>query len=78
MRNVDCQAHQGQQEQLLEERCQEIQNVDCQARAQCELDCANQGGNQVIPLGEMTTVYGECGALHFLEERVASSSCANP
>jgi len=79
MRNADCQAHQGQQEQLLEERCQEIQNVDYQAcSAQCELDCANQGGNQVIPLGEMTIVYGKCGALHFLEERVASSSRANP
>jgi len=29
-------------------------------------------------LGEMTTVCGKCGALHFLEERAASSSCANP
>ncbi len=29
-------------------------------------------------LGEMTTMCGKCGALHFLEERVASSSCANP
>jgi len=29
-------------------------------------------------LGEMTTVCGKCGALHFLEERVALSSCANP
>ncbi len=54
----------------------------------------NQGGNQVIPLarrefdgshrglchtlGEMTTVCGKCGALHFLEERAASSSCTNP
>ncbi len=62
--------------------------------AQRELDRANQGGNQVIPLarrefddnhhglrhtlGEMTTMCGKCGALHFLEERVASSSCANP
>jgi len=62
--------------------------------AQRELDCANQGGNQVIPLarrefdgnhhglrhtlGEMTTMYGKCDALHFLEEHVASSSCANP
>jgi hypothetical protein len=62
--------------------------------AQCELDRGNQGGNQVIPLarrefdgshcglchtlGEMTTVCGKCGALHFLEERAASSSCTNP
>ncbi len=29
-------------------------------------------------LGEMTTVCGKCGALHFLEERAASSSCTNP
>jgi hypothetical protein len=29
-------------------------------------------------LGEMTTMCGKCGALHFLEERVASSSRANP
>jgi len=29
-------------------------------------------------LGEMTTVCGKCGALHFLEERAALSSCANP
>jgi hypothetical protein len=28
-------------------------------------------------LGEMTTMCGKCGALHFLEERVASSSRAN-
>jgi hypothetical protein len=29
-------------------------------------------------LGEMTTVCGKCNALHFLEERAASNSCANP
>jgi hypothetical protein len=29
-------------------------------------------------LGEMTTMCGKCGALHFLEERVASSLRANP
>ncbi len=29
-------------------------------------------------LGEMTTMCGKCGALHFLEERAASSSCTNP
>jgi len=29
-------------------------------------------------LGEMTTMCGKCGALHFLEEHVASSSRANP
>ncbi len=62
--------------------------------AQRELDRINQGGNQVIPLacrefdgnhhglrhtlGEMTTMCGKCGALHFLKERVASSSRANP
>jgi len=62
--------------------------------AQRELDYANQGGNQVIPLvrhefdgnhhglrhtlGEMTTMCGKYGTLHFLEERVASSSRANP
>jgi len=62
--------------------------------AQRELDRANQGGNQVIPLvrrefdgnhhglrqtlGEMTTMCGKCDALHFFEERVASSLCANP
>lgn len=28
--------------------------------------------------GEMTTMCGKCGALHFLKERVASSSRANP
>jgi hypothetical protein len=58
------------------------------------MDCVNQGGNQVIPLarrefdgshrglrhtlGEMTTMCGKCNALHFLDERAASSSCANP
>jgi len=62
--------------------------------AQRELDRTNQGGNQMIPLvrhefdgshrglrhtlGEMTTMCGNCGALHFLEEHAASSSCANP
>ncbi len=62
--------------------------------AQRELDRANQGGNQVIPLGhcefdgshrglrhtlgEMTTMCGKCDALHFLEERAASSSHTNP
>jgi hypothetical protein len=61
--------------------------------AQIAVD-VNQGGNQVIPLarrefdgnhrglchtlGEMTTVCGKCGALHFLEERAASSLCTNP
>jgi len=72
-----------------------FKNIDRQARnAQCELDRANQGGNQMIPLahhefdgshrglchtlGEMTTVCGKCDALHFLEERATSSSCANP
>ncbi len=29
-------------------------------------------------LGEMTTICGKCGALHFLEECAASSSHANP
>jgi hypothetical protein len=29
-------------------------------------------------LGEMTTMCGKCDALHFLEECVASSLCANP
>jgi hypothetical protein len=29
-------------------------------------------------LGEMTTMCGKYGTLHFLEERVASSSRANP
>ncbi len=94
-RNVDRRAHQGQCEQLSKKRRQEIQNIDRQASsAQRELDRANQGGNQVIPLarrefdgshhglchtlGEMTTVCGNCDALHFLEERVASSSCTHP
>jgi hypothetical protein len=79
----------------LEEHRQEIRNAHRQARsAQRELDRANQGGNQVIPLacrefdgnhrglrhtlGEMTTLCDKCGALHFLEERATSSSCANP
>jgi len=63
---------------MSKERCQEIQNVNHQAcNAQCELDCTNQGGNQVIPLGEMTIVCGKCSALHFFEERVTSSSRAN-
>jgi len=76
--NTNCQAHQGQQEQLPKERRQEIQNADCHAcNAQCELDRTNQGGNQVIPLGEMTIVCGKCGTLHFLEEHAASSSHAN-
>jgi hypothetical protein len=64
------------------------------SNAQITMDCVNQGGNQVIPLarrefdgshrglrhtlGEMTTVCGKCNALHFLDERAASSSCANP
>jgi len=95
MHNTNPQAHQGQREQLSEERRQEIRNIDRQARsAQRELDRANQGGNQMIPLarhefdgshrglrhtlGEMTTVCGKCSALHFLEEHAASSSCANP
>jgi len=62
--------------------------------AQRELDYANQCGNQMIPLarhefdgshhglrhtlGEMTIVCGKCDALHFLEKRATSSSCANP
>jgi len=79
---------------MLEKCRQEIRNVDRQARnAQCELNCANQGGNQVIPLArrefddnhrglhhtlsEMTTVCGKCDALHFLEECATSSSHAN-
>jgi hypothetical protein len=95
MHNTDPQDHQGQCEQLPKERRQEIRNINRQTcSAQRELDCANQGGNQMIPLarhefdgshrglrhtlGEMTTVCGKCGALHFLEERAASSSCANP
>jgi hypothetical protein len=95
MHNTDPQAHQGQREQLSKERHQEIRNIDRQAHsAQRELDRANQGGNQMIPLarhefdgshhglrhtlGEMTTMCGKCDALHFLEERAASSSCANP
>jgi len=80
---------------LPEKRRQEIRNIDRQAHsAQRELDRANQGGNQVIPLArcefdgihrgfchtlsEMTTMCGKCGALHFLEERAASSLCTNP
>jgi hypothetical protein len=80
---------------LPEECRQEIRNVDRQARsAQRELDCANQGGNQVIPLarrefdgshhglyhtlGEMTIVCGKCNALHFLEEHATLNSCTNP
>jgi hypothetical protein len=95
MHNANPQAHQGQREQLPEDRHQEIRNVDRQARsAQRELDRANQGGNQVIPLArrefdgnhhglrhtlsEMTTMCDKCGTLHFLEERAASSSRANP
>jgi len=95
MHNTDPQAHQGQHEQLPKKRRQKIRNIDLQARnAQGELDRANQGGNQMIPLarhefddsdrglrhtlGEMTTMCGKCGALHFLEERVTSNSCANP
>ncbi len=95
MHNTDPQAHQGQHEQLPEEHRQEIRNIDRQARnAQRELNRANQGGNQMIPLarhefdgshrgfrhtlGEMTIVCGKCDALHFLEERAALSLCANP
>jgi hypothetical protein len=95
MHNADPQAHESQHEQLPEDRRQEIRNVDRQAHsAQHELDRANQGGNQVIPLarcefdgnhhglrhtlGEMTTMCDKCGALHFLEERAASSLRANP
>ncbi len=95
MHNTDPQAEQGQREQLSEERCKEIRNIERQTHsAQRKLDHANQGGNQMIPLahhefdgrhrglrhtlGEMTTVCGKCNALHFLEERAASSSCANP
>jgi len=92
--NMDCQACQGHREQLLEEHHQEICNADHQAcSAQCELDHAHQGGNQMIPLacrefdgshcglrhtlGEMTTMCGKCSALHFLEECATSSSRAN-
>jgi hypothetical protein len=72
IRNADCQAR----------------------NAQGELDRTNHGGNQVIPLArrefddshcglhhtlaEMTIMCGKCGALHFLEECVASSSRTNP
>jgi hypothetical protein len=81
-------------------RSKELRATDASRRAvqrarsaQCELNCANQGGNQVIPLaghefdgshhglrhtlGEMTTMCGKCGALHFLEECVATSSHAS-
>jgi hypothetical protein len=41
-----------------------------------EFDGSHHGLRHI--LGEMTTVCGKCGALHFLEKRAASSSCANP
>ncbi len=41
-----------------------------------EFDGSHRGFRHT--LGEMTTMCGKCDALHFLEERVASSSCANP
>jgi len=40
-----------------------------------EFDSSHRGLRHT--LGEMTTVWGKCGALHFLEECVASSSCTN-
>jgi hypothetical protein len=67
--NTDCQARQGQREQLLEKRHQEICNVNHQAcSAQCELDCANQGGNQVIPLARCEFDGSHCGLRHTLGE----------
>jgi hypothetical protein len=62
---------------------QRARNVQHES-VQRELNRTNQGGNQVIPLarrefdgshhgfhhtlGEMTTMCGKCGTLHFLEE----------
>jgi hypothetical protein len=44
--------------------------------ARQEFDDSHRGLRHT--LGEMTTVCGKCDALYFLEERVASSSRANP
>jgi hypothetical protein len=77
--NTDYQAHQGQQEQLLEERHQEICNFDHQARsAQCELDRANQGGNQVIPLACREFDDSHCGLFHTLGEIPPCVASATP
>jgi len=43
--------------------------------ARCEFDSNHHGLRHT--LSEMTTMCGKCGALHFLEEHVASSLCAN-
>jgi hypothetical protein len=43
--------------------------------ARHEFDGSHRGLRHT--LGEMTIECGKCGALHFLEERAASSSCAN-
>jgi len=40
-----------------------------------EFDGSHRGLRHI--LNEMTIVCGKCGGLHFLEERAASSSCAN-
>jgi hypothetical protein len=94
-----CVADASRQEAQKAHSAQRVANASRQeaqrARsAQCELDRANQGGNQVIPLArhefdnnhhglrhtlsEITTMCGKCGALHFLEERATSSLRANP
>jgi len=44
--------------------------------ARHEFDGSHRGLRHT--LGEMTIVCGKCGALHFLEQRATSSSCANP
>jgi hypothetical protein len=83
-------AAQSKEQRVADASRREVQRA---RSAQRELNRANQGGNQVIPLarcefdgnhhglchtlGEMTTMCGKCGALHFLEECAASSSCAN-
>jgi len=43
--------------------------------ARHEFDGSHRGLRHI--LNEMTIVCGKCGGLHFLEERAASSSCAN-
>jgi hypothetical protein len=44
--------------------------------ARREFDDSHHGLHHI--LGEMTTVCGKCGIVDFLEERTASSLCANP
>ncbi len=65
-----------QQQQPRGSSGQQLQGGNQVPLARCEFDGNRRGLRHT--LGEMTTVCGKCGALHFLEERATSSSRANP